>query len=260
MTELNIQPQKQFKILLIGDYCIDEYHYGTVDRISPEAPVPIFKLEDFQTKPGMAGNVFENLINLGCEIKPYYGTTSHKTRFVDKRSKQQMIRVDKDNKSEPLEFSFIRHVDSYDAIVISDYNKGFVSYELIETLRKNFLGPIFLDTKKTDLAAFHGIYVKINELEYKNRISINDKLIVTYGKNGAMYKTGRDPKHQTFFDAKSVEVVDVTGAGDTFLASLTYQFLKTENIVDAIKFAIKASAITVQHMGCYAPTLEEICD
>jgi sugar/nucleoside kinase (ribokinase family) len=61
------------------------------------------------------------------------------------------------------------------------------------------------------------------------------------------------------FPAESVEVVDVTGAGDTFLAALTYQFLETQNIAAAIRFAIKASTITVQHFGVYAPTLEEIC-
>jgi D-glycero-beta-D-manno-heptose-7-phosphate kinase len=259
MIEQNIQPQKQFKILLLGDYCVDEYQYGFVNRLSPEAPVPIFKLDVKTVNQGMAGNVRQNLCNLNCHVTLLNGKISKKTRFIDRKSKQQIVRVDEDIISEPLKFQDINSLD-YDAIVISDYDKGFISYELIEELPKHFNGPMFIDTKKQDLARMYGYYVKINELEYNQRWSINDKMIVTLGSKGAMYKTSRDPKHQTFFDAKSVEVVDVTGAGDTFLASLTYQFLKTENIVDAIKFAIKASAITVQHMGCYAPTLEEICD
>jgi len=61
------------------------------------------------------------------------------------------------------------------------------------------------------------------------------------------------------FPAPKVEVVDVTGAGDTFLAALAYKFLIKSDIEEAIKFAIQASSITVQHMGVYAPKLEEIC-
>ncbi len=259
MNEPNIQPQKQFKILLIGDYCIDEYQYGSVDRLSPEAPVPIFKLDTKTTKEGMAGNVRQNLLQLGCEVKFYRGTASKKTRLIDRRSKQQIVRIDEDDISEPLKFSDIVSLD-YDAIAISDYKKGYVTYELIEDLIGNFDGPIFIDTKKQDLARMAGCYVKINETEYNQRWSINDKMIVTLGARGAMYKTGRDPRHETRFAADPVEVVDVTGAGDTFLAALTYQFLNTKNIADAIRFAIKASTITVQHFGVYAPTLEEICD
>lgn len=259
MTELNTQPQKQFKILLIGDYCIDEYQYGHVDRISPEAPVPVFKLDTKTTKEGMAGNVRNNLLELGCVVDFYRGDASKKTRLIDKRSKQQIVRIDQDIISEQLKISDISSFE-YDAIVISDYNKGYVSYDLIEELPTHFKGPMFIDTKKQDFATMYGYYVKINESEYRQRWSINDKMIVTMGSQGAMYKTGRDPKHETFFPADFVEVVDVTGAGDTFLSALTYQFLNTKNIVEAIQFAIKASSITVQHMGCYAPKLGEICD
>jgi D-glycero-beta-D-manno-heptose-7-phosphate kinase len=258
MIEQNIQPQKQFKILLIGDYCVDEYQYGFVDRLSPEAPVPIFKLDVKTVKQGMVGNVRTNLSTLGCHVTLLNGKISRKTRFIDRKSNQQIVRVDEDIISDPLKFSDIPSLD-YDAIVISDYNKGFISYELIEELPKHFKGPLFIDTKKQDLSRMCGYYVKINELEYNQRWSINDKVIVTLGSKGAMYKTGRDPKHETYFDAESVEVVDVTGAGDTFLAALTYQLLKTKNIVEAIKFAIKASTVTVQHFGVYSPTLEEIC-
>ena len=258
MNEQNTQPQKSFNILLIGDYCIDEYQYGYVDRLSPEAPIPIFKLAEKTSREGMVGNVRLNLKNLGCDVDLYLGETSKKTRLIDKRSKQQIVRIDEDVISEPIDMSDLKSLD-YDAIVISDYNKGLVTYEFIEELVKEFDGPIFVDTKKQDIARMYGCYVKINESEYNNRWSINDKMIVTLGSKGAMWKTGRDPKHQTMFPAESVEVVDVTGAGDTFLAALTYQFLETQNIAAAIRFAIKASTITVQHFGVYAPTLEEIC-
>lgn len=254
---MDTQPQKKFKILLIGDNCRDIYQYGTVDRISPEAPVPVFVPSHTEERDGMAGNVFNNLNALGCEVNYLFGETSTKTRIIDSRSKQQIVRIDNDITSPPLTLE-TAIPPGYDAIVISDYNKGTVTYELINEIRKEFTGPIFMDTKKQDIAQFYGIFVKINELEYKNRHSINDSLIVTLGGRGSMYKTGRDPKHELMFESPKVEVVDVTGAGDTFLSALTYQYLKTLDIVRSIEFANRAAAITVQHVGCYAPKLEEI--
>lgn len=258
MTDLkNTQQQARYRILLVGDDCVDVYQYGTVDRISPEAPVPVFKFSHEERKPGMAGNVARNLTVLGCEVHYLHGETSTKTRLVDIRSKQQIVRIDNDIISQPMSFE-TGIPDIYDAIVISDYNKGTITEELVSWLRKTYEGPMFMDTKKQDLACFHGIYVKINELEYRNRWSINDKLIVTLGSKGAMYKTGRDPKHETYYESEDVEVVDVTGAGDTFLSAFVFEFLRTNQVGDAIKFANRAAGISVQHVGCYAPTLEEI--
>ena len=161
MIELNsIQQQKRFRILLIGDNCIDTYQYGNVDRISPEAPVPVFKHSYSETLPGMAANVRKNLKSLGCDVTFLTGEPSIKTRLIDLKSKQHIVRVDKDFDSEPLSDNDI-DTSSYDAIVISDYNKGLVSYELIEKLKSKFSGPIFVDTKKTDLSRLNGCFVKI---------------------------------------------------------------------------------------------------
>lgn len=249
--------QTQFNVLLIGDNCTDIYQYGTIDRLSPEAPVPVFVPKHSETKEGMAGNVASNLEALGCKVIFLGGYLSKKTRLIDTRSKQHIARIDEDVESEEIRLKGM-DLSPYDAIVISDYAKGAVTYDLIDDVKDAFDGPIFLDTKKQDLAAFHGIFVKINELEYNKRFSINDRLIVTLGGKGAMYKTGRDPKHETYFAAPDVEVVDVTGAGDTFLAAATYKYLETTDIEAAIKFAIRASSITVQHLGVYAPTPQEI--
>lgn len=250
---MNTQVQEKFKILLIGDNCTDIYHYGTVDRISPEAPVPIFKFSYEESRPGMAGNVARNLEALGCHVNFLHMKTSIKTRLIDIRSKQQIVRIDNDIESSPLTFA-TEIPKIYDAIVISDYGKGTVSYSLVEELRKEFSGPIFIDTKKQDLAKFNGCFVKINETEYKNSYSLNDLLIVTLGDRGAMYKNKYEIYHQT----PVVEVSDVCGAGDTFLAALTYQYLESRDISYAIHFANKAASITVQHFGNYAPTLEEL--
>lgn len=250
MTELNTQPQKQFKVLLIGDDCQDVYQYGHVDRISPEAPVPVFLVGERIVKPGMAGNVRENLINLGCVVEYFFAHTSIKTRFIDKHSGQQMIRIDDDSISQPLT-ELNSPKDEFDAIVISDYNKGTVSYELVETLREKYMCPIFVDTKKTDLKRFDGCIVKINAREYIESKTYCKDLIVTYGAQGAVYKDKNYP-------ARKIDVVDVTGAGDTFLAALTYKYLNTKDFDKSIAFAIQASEITVTHMGVYAPTLEEL--
>jgi len=251
MTELtNIQQQKSFKILLVGDDCVDVYRYGSVDRISPEAPVPVFVPKYDIVKDGMAGNVHRNLEALGCDVTYLFGETSTKTRLIDTRSKQQIVRIDKDIESKPLTIEI--PLTEYNAIVVSDYNKGTISYELIEELRCNFSGPIFVDTKKTDLARLEGCFIKINELENSRATSFPTAgLVVTYGERGVIYD-------KWVFGAKNVEVADVCGAGDTFLSALTYEYLNTQNMHKAIEFAIDASAITVQHLGNYAPTLEEI--
>lgn len=248
---MDIQQQTKYKILLIGDDCLDVYRYGIVDRISPEAPVPVFKSLYEERRPGMAGNVCNNLEALGCDVNYLHGETSVKTRLIDIKSKQHIVRIDEDKKSLPIEF----HTEIpkiYNAIVISDYDKGTVSYELIEELISTGI-PVFVDTKKTDLERMEGAWVKINELEYSRIKTECTGLIITKGSKGAEAK-----HHKFMFPAPEVEVVDVTGAGDTFLSSFAFEFLRSRDHEKAICFANRAASMTVQHQGCYAPTLEEI--
>jgi D-beta-D-heptose 7-phosphate kinase/D-beta-D-heptose 1-phosphate adenosyltransferase len=248
---MSTQLLTQFKILLIGDNCLDVYQYGTIDRLSPEAPVPVFVPTYTEEREGMAGNVFKNLEALGCDVNYLFGETSTKTRLIDSRSRQQIVRIDDDIISAPLVFE-TEIPQVYDAVVVSDYNKGTVSYELIEELIALSI-PIFIDTKKTDLERFQGAWVKINELEYSKIKSECTGLIVTRGAKGASVI-----HYDIECPAPSVEVSDVTGAGDTFLAALTVEYLKTKDIAQAVKFAVDASAVTVQHLGVYAPTLRDI--
>ena len=251
MIEQNIQAPKRYKILLIGDKGTDLYTYGNVERISPEAPIPVFNPVTQVDKPGMADNVRVNLEALGCEVTFKHGDVSVKERLIDERSKQQIVRIDKDVKSVPLLMTNSMFED-YDAVVISDYNKGTVSYELMEqAIRNNKF--VFIDTKKADLERLQGAWVKINELEYSKIKSDCTGLIVTRGANGAEAKW-----HDFVSSAPKVEVVDVTGAGDTFLSALAYMYLNSQDIKVAMEFANRAAAITVQHVGCYAPTLKEI--
>jgi D-beta-D-heptose 7-phosphate kinase/D-beta-D-heptose 1-phosphate adenosyltransferase len=253
---MNTQQLTSFNVLLIGDDCSDVYQYGTVDRISPEAPVPVFKYSHKDERGGMARNVKANLEELGCRVDYLSGETSVKTRLIDIRSKQQIVRIDNDNQSQPLLFPDIEYsLDEYDAIVISDYNKGYVSYDLIRILTEEFNGPIFVDTKKTDLLQLETCIIKINDSEYSKITSFPSEytdVIVTRGAEGATWKN-------KIFPANKVEVADVCGAGDTFLAALCYWHLNSHgDMAQAIEFAIQASAVTVQHLGVYAPSLKEI--
>lgn len=243
------QPQKQLNVLLLGDICVDEYCFGTVSRISPEAPIPVLDFKEKATTLGMAGNVYNNLINLGCEVELMAGDAGKKTRFIDTRTNQQLLRLD----TPPSSYSKFTGIetDDYDLIVISDYDKGFLSYDDIINIRKQFQCPIFLDTKKVDLQLFEGCIVKINNTEYSRVTSECSNLIVTYGGDKVTFDGNE-------YKVPKVEAFDVCGAGDTFLASLAVRYVQNNNMEDAINFAMRVSSITVKHLGVYAPTLEEI--
>jgi D-beta-D-heptose 7-phosphate kinase/D-beta-D-heptose 1-phosphate adenosyltransferase len=162
----NIQPQTRYTILLIGDSCIDEYKIGTVDRLSPEAPVPIIKITEEYVLPGMAGNVKKNIEKLGiteCDFITNDGIIK-KTRYIDKKSGQHILRVDSEAEIPPWSGRLWCRIDEFDAIIFSDYNKGFLTYENIEDIIKQTDIPIFIDTKKQNLDRFCGenVFVKIN--------------------------------------------------------------------------------------------------
>ena len=249
------QPQRQFKILLLGDSCYDYYHYGKVERISPEAPVPIFDHLYTKKKLGMMSNVLENFRALG--VHPDYQTHffENKNRYIDQKTKQQLLRVDQkiDEEGVPHIIHDFNDYTDYDVVVISDYNKGFVSYDDIRRIRKEFDGPIFIDTKKTDLASIGDCFVKINHIERKNLVSEPplENMIVTFGGENVTWG------NRLYFPPK-VDAYDVCGAGDTFLAGLVFEYLSTDDMEKAIIFAMKAASLTVQKIGVYAPTLKEI--
>lgn len=262
---MDSQVAKKFKILLIGDSCEDEYFIGSCDRLSPEAPVPVLKIQEHFTAPGMAANVKKNLQALEQRVDFLTNTgTIKKIRYIDKRSGQHLLRVDDESnkiipwdKNLPILFLGGRQdiYEYYDAVVISDYNKGFLSYEHIEEIIRDFKCPVFIDTKKRDLKRFEGAIIKINLHEFNNLTSTPDNmkgLIVTNGENGAMHESVHYP-------AEKVEVSDVCGAGDTFLSWLVYGYLYNQHdMTKAIQLAIRAASESVKHRGNYAPKLDEV--
>lgn len=247
---------------MLGETCVDEYFYGVCERLSPEAPVPVLRITQNFSLPGMAANVLKNLQMLGQDVEFHTDFAGAKKRYLDERSGQHIVRVDEDAKLKPLDPIFIferleNKSSKIDAIVISDYNKGLITYELIEELVKRYEGPIFIDTKKTDLARFEGCYIKINETERKAATSVPESgLITTLGGAGCTFNGVTIP-------GKNVAVVDICGAGDTFFSALIAYFLhsggsREAGIPAALEFANAAAAVSVKHQGVYAPSLKEI--
>jgi D-glycero-beta-D-manno-heptose-7-phosphate kinase len=241
--------QKPYKILLIGDSCIDEYVYGTCERLNPEAPVPILKFNRKESKSGMAWNVRNNLQSFGMEV--YMLTNKekiYKTRYIDEKYNQQILRVDIEDTLSPMNYELPS--EEYDALVISDYDKGFITQQRLFDIVSSSKIPVFVDSKKTILPESN-CFIKINDNESKLLKSENDNLIVTKGSGGAEYRGKNYP-------GEKVSVFDVCGAGDTFLSALVYFYLEYGTIEEAIPYANKAAAIAVQNFGTYVLNEDDI--
>jgi len=241
------------KILVIGDKCDDVFRYGEVNRLAPEAPIPIIIPEKETSNPGMAGNVVRNLEVLGAEVEFIHNHYPiRKIRYVCSKYNHLLLRVDENDKCENInEYYDLTPLkwEQYDAVVISDYCKGFLNEDDIEYI--SLKHPLtFLDSKKLLGDWAHNIsFIKINYNEYeknKNVFSIDNilknKTITTRGKYGCDYQNKNYP-------TKEVPVKDVSGAGDTFLAGLVVEYIRSKNIESAINFAQECTTIVVQKLG-----------
>jgi len=241
------------KILVVGESCRDVYQYGDCVRLCPEAPVPVFKSTGQTTQnPGMALNVWRNILKMHSSAQVDIVTNENwpeitKTRCVDNRTNYIIVRIDNNEDKYPrVELDKIEY-SKYDAIVISDYNKGFLSENDIKTISKNH-DVTFLDTKKVLGNWCEDIkYIKINEFEYertKHKLTpeLIDKLIITLGPNGARHK-------EEEFPVEKVEIKDTSGAGDTFIASLVANYVIFQDISKAIESANDSATKVVQKRG-----------
>lgn len=248
-----------YKILVIGESCLDIFTYGDVERLSPEAPVPVFKPKNDVSNQGMAGNVVKNLEKISSNSEITFWTQSEqitKQRMVDKKTNHMLIRVDTGENSElsklVLDQELKKTISEFDVVIISDYNKGFISEETfveIGTLSK----LLFVDSKRmlTQKMIDVSNYIKLNLQEYYNNKEIVnrnlEKFVITLGAEGAQYLGTIYPS------PKPQETIDVSGAGDTFIASLTIKYLETNKITEAIEFANKMSSIVVSKRGVVTP-------
>lgn len=239
-------------VIVIGDKCTDKYVYGECSRLSPEQPVPVLDKTETKERPGMAANTELNLKAFGVNtVLLSQREEIIKTRFVDSNSGYQLLRLDETAQvsriaNAELKMAFM-HMNP-DAIVISDYDKGYLSEDDLWIVCNNINRPVFVDTKKRRLFQKDNVYWKINRKEYddlvQDHIPNDSHLIVTLGSDGASW-------NGLIFKPEIVKVFDVCGAGDTFLSALVYQFLQTKNMQESIIYANKAAAISVTHPGAY---------
>lgn len=247
---------KQFRVLVIGDTCEDIFQYGNIKRLCPEAPVPIFNPTYKKLNPGMASNVVANFVALGLNVDIITNLEYvSKTRLMDERTNQMIVRIDENDNISRINKNLINSISSnfynglfYDAIIISDYDKGFLKEEDIKLICDNN-SNVFIDTKKIlDDWCKNSSFIKINNIEFEyteytiKNLNIDDKLIVTYRDKGSKYL-------DEWFPVEKVEIKDVSGAGDTFLAGLVSEYLLTKDIRKSIVFAQQCATLVVQKQG-----------
>lgn len=262
------------KILVIGETCRDVFIHGTCARLCPEAPVPVLVSSNQLENVGMAGNVVENLKSLNPKVEVEILTQTNtitKRRYVDEASGYILLRVDENDEIPiPLPFRNFTRVFSadLDAVVISDYNKGFLSPQvlrgILEECNKHGV-PTFVDTKKilgewSKLAQF----VKINCKEYNENERVLKlppeyycaNVILTLGIDGSQWRA----RNQTIKSStvEPVAVRDVSGAGDTFLAAFALKWLENQSVMRAMDYANKAARVAVSKRGVVAVREDEM--
>jgi len=234
------------RVLVIGESCKDVFVYCESLRLAPDLPVPIVQPKSIKENPGMAMNVYRNITALHKECKILTNKeweSVKKTRFVHERTNHLFLRVDENDLVERFDH---RKVDcSCDVVVVSDYNKGFLSCEDIENICRAH-PCVFIDTKKPlGLWASHAKYIKINNYEYSRSDHavtklLDNKIICTLGGDGARYQG-------VCYSTNYVDVRDSSGAGDSFLAALVVRYINTSDIVESIIDAnVKASRIVAE--------------
>ena len=295
---------RDLRVLVVGDVMLDRYISGEVDRISPEAPVPVLRHAQRYERAGGAANVAMNLAGLGCQafLAGYWGSdgeqtalssilerssvdtlgvvstsmpTISKTRIVGRN--QQLLRLDIESRERPsaedagrLHERVTGLVSKVNAVILSDYAKGALSEDLCQEIirlarAKNV--PVFADPKTPDFSKYSGaltVCPNLHELALATRIPIQQTaellaagqalaadhgiefLTVTMSERGiAILRPGsivRSP-------ARAREVFDVSGAGDTVIATLAAGVAGGLPVDTAVELANRAAGVVVGKTG-----------
>ena len=305
----------QSKILILGDIMLDEYLFGTVSRISPEAPVPIVEITSDKYLLGGSANVAANIRALGDEpillgtvgedeasvklsqilkekrissdftVNDPSRRTTIKTRVI--ANNQQVVRTDKENSHEldpDIEQKVLNRfkavADDISAVIISDYGKGVITLSLLEQvidicIEKDIF--VAVDPKETH---FHN-YRKVSVITpnhheagfaYGKRIRTQQDLLevgnglieklqaksilITRGADGmSIFRTGEEPTHIPTFARK---VYDVTGAGDTVIATFVSAICGGADLVEASIVANAGAGVTVAEVGTAAVSVARL--
>lgn len=257
------------KVAVIGDIIQDIYIYGTAERLSPEAPVPIVKHLKTVHTPGGAANLFENLKSLGVDCvftQPENRWPSKKTRvFCDGR---YVTRIDDDstvNGDEVYEYISQLDFSEYTYVILSDYNKGTLSRarDIIAHVNK-FGCKVIVDPKSTYDKYVGAWLIKANEKEADD-FSYNSMLYRVFNADHNVIITRAEKHVEARIDGNlhivpvdAVEVADVTGAGDCFLAAFVYGLTKELDIDKCLAMATKAATESVKHKGTYVLKPEDL--
>jgi D-beta-D-heptose 7-phosphate kinase / D-beta-D-heptose 1-phosphate adenosyltransferase len=311
---INLQ-NKSPKILVIGDLIVDQYLWGSCDRISPEAPVQVIEVGQETTVLGGAGNVVNNLKKLGAQVdvisvvgncqisaeilkllanikvqSKYLVTqkdriSSKKTRII--ASQQQVVRYDRESSDDinsesqnTIIKTFEKIVNNYEVILLSDYGKGVLTNILTQSLikiAKKYKKKVLVDPKGTDYLKYKDAFLLTpnkKEASIATNINIIDdasltnaivKLksicnlgisLITLSEGGIAIYDDKFRTHPT----TAKEVFDVTGAGDTVLASLGFAIACSLQIDEAVAFSNLASGVVVGKIGSSTVTLNEVIE
>ncbi|NIA04634.1 MAG: D-glycero-beta-D-manno-heptose-7-phosphate kinase [Proteobacteria bacterium] len=311
----------EVRILVIGDVIVDQFIWGTVSRISPEAPVPVVNVTREDLLLGGSANVVKNIYSLGgygslCGVigsdsmglklvdlmadlpAPVDGLirgmrpTTVKSRVVAQG--QQVVRFDREETGMPSKESLAamvdyleRHLGDFDAVIVSDYSKGIVNEPLmirLHQLRHDMMSrqgrklPLIVDPKPANLHRFVGATVITpNHLEatMMSGLRINNDqellaaarhirdeidcgaVLITRGESGMALLQGDDDLVSIPTMAK--EVYDVTGAGDTVVATLALGLAVGCSMADAAVLANHAAGIVVGKVGTASVSARELC-
>ena len=298
------------KALVVGDVMLDRYWFGSVDRISPEAPVPVLAVTNRERRAGGAANVAHNIQALGAKstllsvvgddaagkelqqivsdfgAEPIFRTdasldTTEKLRMIAQN--QQLLRADfesppADEVLQQCLQDYEKHLPQADVVILSDYGKGGLTHvtKMIEQAKAADI-PVIVDPKGTDFSKYAGAtmitpnrkeFIEVvgdfqndTELEEKAfalREKLNlDYLLVTRSEQGMSLFTENEHIHSA---ARAREVYDVSGAGDTVIASIAMTVSAKMTNEDRLAVANAAASIVVAKVGTAVATSEEIAE
>lgn len=309
---------RQARVLILGDVMMDEYLIGDADRISPEAPVPVVRIEGEKRLVGGAGNVARNVTALGgravlvgvrgddvagellqqclsqeriahsllsLDSRP----TTTKTRILARQ--QQVLRFDKEDAApfapqdiESLLTLAAKHLDECNALILSDYGKGFVSEVMVEglheLLRKTGRNiPVLVDPKPQNIELYRGVSLltpNAKETSEATRLPVKtpqeivlagqslikrlgcQHLVTTLGSRGmAVFEDSGTVWH---IPTSARQVFDVTGAGDTVIAAIAMGLAVGLSLVSACLLANYAAGIVVGQVGAATTSPKQMAE
>jgi rfaE bifunctional protein kinase chain/domain len=296
------------KVLVVGDVMLDRYWYGAVDRISPEAPVPVVRITREENRLGGCANVAFNAVSLGAQasllsvvgedeashllqdliaksgITPYFGRdaqlkTTVKLRIIGRQ--QQLLRVDFENTPQNEVLSsqtqqFMQLLPDHPVVLFSDYGKGGLAHvtDMIAAARKSNKA-VLIDPKGSDFSRYAGATcITPNRAELQQvvggwnseeELSAKAHNLRQQLKLDAVLLT-RSEEGMTLFDAQGAahiaaqarEVFDVTGAGDTVIATLAALVAAGMSLRDAMPWANRAGGVVVGKFGTATVSYEEL--